>query len=241
MRSAIEIFFTIGLSAVEIGLHFFKNGQNFSEFLGLVHSPVFLRCETDTGSIGSAAVVASTEGRCGCPGGRNQLRCRQPGFKQSGFEGLNVAVIDQCVINRRNGVLPEKLFFGNVRPEVSGKGAHVAMSQLIPGLGESVGKLVGVLEKPLGDFGVGRIFFESQISGVHDGRVGFAFDVSIGDCSGGCAVFWNPHFSTGRGGFQFPVVGIEIHEILMRPLSRSAGPGSFESTGSGVFRVATTD
>ena len=48
----------------------------------------------------------------------------------------------------------------------------------------------------------------------------FAFDVSIGDCSGGCAVFWNPHFSTGRGGFQFPVVGIEIHEILMRPLSR---------------------
>src|SRR5436190_9506871 len=46
------------------------------------------------------------------------------------LEGRDVLCIDQLVIDRRDGVLPDQLFARNLRAEVAGARAHVPMRQL---------------------------------------------------------------------------------------------------------------
>ena len=51
--------------------------------------------------------------------------------------------IDQLVIDRRNGILPDQFFGRDLRAEVARARTHVAMGQLEPCAGESIGELVG--------------------------------------------------------------------------------------------------
>jgi hypothetical protein len=58
--------------------------------------------------------------------------------------------VDELVVDRRDRVLPE-LRLRDVRAEVAGDRAHVAVQQLEPGAGVLVGEELGVLVEPLRD------------------------------------------------------------------------------------------
>ena len=69
----------------------------------------------------------------------------RPDAEDRRLEGGDVGGVDELVIHRRHGVLPDEDLAGHVRAEVAVDGAHVAVEQLEPGPSESVGELVGVL------------------------------------------------------------------------------------------------
>ena len=60
----------------------------------------------------------------------------------------DVLRIDQGVIHRGNGVLPDEFFGRNLRPEIAGARAHIAVRELEPCPGERVGELIGVRHEP---------------------------------------------------------------------------------------------
>ena len=72
----------------------------------------------------------------------------QPRVEELRLERRDVGVADQLVVDRGDRVLPQ-LRLRDPRAEVARQRAHVAVQQLVPGLGERVGELVGVLVEAL--------------------------------------------------------------------------------------------
>jgi hypothetical protein len=68
------------------------------------------------------------------------------------FQRGDVLRIDQRMIDRGNGVLPDQFFGGHLGAEVAGARAHVAVGELEPGPGEGVGELVRVFQETPRDF-----------------------------------------------------------------------------------------
>ena len=106
-----------------------------AELVGLVDLPAALRLQADPGAVGAAALVGAAEARRGRPRGGDQLRDGEPGVEELRLEGGDVGVADQLVVDGRHRVLPQ-LRLGHPRAEVARDRAHVAVQQLVPGLGE---------------------------------------------------------------------------------------------------------
>ena len=70
---------------------------------------------------------------------------RQTGLEHLGLQGRDVLVVDQRMVHRRDRVLPQ-LRLGNPRTEVARDRSHVAVQQLVPGLGECLGQLLRVIQ-----------------------------------------------------------------------------------------------
>ena len=83
----------------------------------------------------------------------------------------DVGVVDELVVDRGHRVLPQQLLVGHPRTEVADDRAHVAVQQLVPGPGERVGELVGVLEEPLRDLLVDRVGDQRDVGRRHHRRV----------------------------------------------------------------------
>ena len=86
------------------------------------------------------------------------------------LEGRDVGVGDQVVVDRRDGILP-RLRLRHPRAEVPADRPHVAVQQLVPGLGERLGELIGVLVEAPGDRPVDRVDLQGQVGGEHHRRV----------------------------------------------------------------------
>ena len=95
----------------------------------LVDFPVLLRREADAGTVGTAALVGAAERGRRRPGSRDQFRDRQAGSQDLLLEGGDVLCINQRVIDGGDGVLPDELFFGDLRAEIACTRAHVAVRQ----------------------------------------------------------------------------------------------------------------
>ena len=68
----------------------------------------------------------------------DQLRDGEFGCQDFGLQSGDILRPDQLVIDRGNRILPDQRLLGNQRPEIARDGAHVAVRQLEPGLGEGV-------------------------------------------------------------------------------------------------------
>src|SRR4029077_5265541 len=97
-----------------------------------VDVPVLLRRKANAPAVGTAALVGTTEGGRRRPRGRNQLRDGQPRRQHLALEGGTVLSIDQCVIDGRDGILPDERFGRNLRTEVASARAHVPMRPVAP-------------------------------------------------------------------------------------------------------------
>ena len=73
--------------------------------------------------------------------------------------------------DRGDGVLPDQLLGRDLRAEIAGARAHVAVRQLEPGPGERVRELVRVLHEAPRDLLVGRIEPQRQVRGQHGRQV----------------------------------------------------------------------
>ena len=136
------------MRAVERLLGGLKGLQHCRKLLRLVDLPIFLRREANARPVRPAALVGAAEGRRRRPGRRDQLGDRQARCEDFGLERGDVLSVDQCMIDRRNRILPE-LRLGNLRAQQPDNRTHVPMGQLVPSLGEGLGKLVGVFVEAL--------------------------------------------------------------------------------------------
>jgi hypothetical protein len=125
----------------------FQGLEHLRQLGGLVDFPILLRCQANAGAVGTAALVGATERGRRRPGGGNQLRDGQTGSQDLALQGGDVLRINQFVIGRGNGVLPDEFFCGNFRAEIARARAHVAVRQLEPRPGECVGELIRILQK----------------------------------------------------------------------------------------------
>jgi hypothetical protein len=155
IRSASETFLPPA-ARVEVGLDAFERREHLRQLGRLVDRPVLLRREADARAVGAAALVGAAEGGRRGPGGGDELRDDRPGAEDLRLQRGDVLRVDQRVIDGRDRVLPDQLLRRDLRPEVAGARAHVAVRELEPGAREGVGELLGVLEEALRDLLVDR-------------------------------------------------------------------------------------
>ena len=71
----------------------------------------------------------------------------KPGREDFSLQGGDVLRINQFVIDRGNGVLPDEFFGWDLRAEIAGARTHVAVRQLEPRAGKRVCELVRILHE----------------------------------------------------------------------------------------------
>jgi hypothetical protein len=116
-----------GLRAVEVTLNLFERLQHLLQLLRLIDLPILLWSKADARAVCAATLVGSTVGGCRRPSGRYEFRNRQPRGQDLLLERGDIFVIDQHMIDCRDGILPEEFFLRNLRTEVARAGSHVAM------------------------------------------------------------------------------------------------------------------
>ena len=170
IRSASETFLPPDAELVELALDAFQSLEHLRQLGGLVDFPILLRRQTNAGAVRAAALVGTAERGRRRPGGGNQLRDRQTGSQDFALQRGDVLRIDQFVIHRGDGVLPDEFFRGNFRAEITRARAHVAVRQLEPRPGERVGELIRILHEAPRNFFVGRVEPQGEVGGQHGRR-----------------------------------------------------------------------
>jgi len=96
------------------GLNLLEGGEDLAELLGVVDFPVLLGREADAGTVGAAALVSAAEGRGRGPGGADELGVGEAGLEEGLLQVLDVGLLDERVVDRRHGVLPDELLLGDL-------------------------------------------------------------------------------------------------------------------------------
>ena len=102
----------------------------------------------------------------GGPGRRDQLGALEVGGENLALEVLDVGGVDQAVVACGNRVLPQ-LRRGNLRTAQPEHGAHVAVSELVPGAREGVRERFGVLVETLADGPIDRVEDQCEVRREH--------------------------------------------------------------------------
>ena len=142
------------------------------------------------------------------------------------------------MIHGGNGVLPWENFLGNEGAEITDNGAHIAVSELVPGASECIGKLIGVLQEAPGNLLVGGIEAQSEVCRQHGRRMTLLRIMRIGDQTSARAVPGRPLISTGGAFGEFPFIAKQIFKKVVAPLCGGLGPGYFQTAGNGVGSFA---
>ena len=119
--------------------------------------------------------------------------------------------------------------------------AHVAVRELVPGLGEGVGELGRVIQPALGDLGVSRIHLQRDVGREHHRRVTLRLVVRVRHGVLRGASLGRPLVGAGGGLGEFPFVVPEVLEVFVRPAGGRAGPSAFEAAGDRVDTVALAE
>ena len=223
---------------VELLLDAFQGAQHLGQLVGVVHRPEPLGGQAHAGPVGTAALVAAAEGAGTGPGGAHELADAQPGGEHLGLEGGDVGVVDQGVVHRGDGVLPDQVLFRHLRSQVQALGAHVPVRELEPGAGEGVGELLGVRVETPADLLVDRVVAHGHVRGGHRGAMLLAGIVRVLDHVLGLHVLGAPLVGTGGALGQLPFVAEEHVEVAHVPLGGIGLPGALQAAGGGVAALA---
>ena len=143
------------------------------------------------------------------------------------------------MIDGGNRVLPDQGFGRNLSTVATADGTHVAVGQLVPGAGKGVGELVRVLEEVLRDGSVSLILTQGEVGGEHHWSMTLAGIMGIRHGAIGGRIRGDPLGSTGGALRLLPLVTKKVLEVVVVPLNRVGGPGTFESAGDGVATFST--
>ena len=227
-------FFAAGLRGVKGVLDSFQCFQHMGELGGLVHFPVFLRCQTDARAIRATAFVRAAEGGGRGPCGADQLGNRQTGGENSVFQRGDIGGVNQGMRDFGDRVLPQQHFVGDKRPEIAHARAHVAVGQLVPGAGKGIGELIGVFVETPGDGRIIRIDLHRDVGGGHERRVSQRRVMGVGHGACHRPILGGPLMRTGRAFYQFPFVAKQGVEIAIVPSDRIRCPCAFQPAADGV-------
>src|SRR5207244_13349203 len=129
----------------------------------------------------------------------------------------------------------------NLRAEVAGARAHIAVRQLEPRPGECVGELIRILVEAPRDLFVRRVEPQGEVRGQHGWRVTLGRVVGIRDRAGAGAPLWSPLMRAGRALRQLPLVAEEVLEVVVAPLRGRGGPRDFQAAGDRVTALARAE
>src|SRR5690606_132009 len=223
---------TTGGGTVEVLLDPFEDGQYLRKFGRFVDLPVLLRFEPDPGTVGAATLIGAAETRRRGPGGLDQLCDRQAGIEDLALQRRDIGFVDQLVIHRRYRVLPQ-LGFGHPGPEIPADRAHIAVQQLVPGLGELLGEFLGMFQPAAGDLPVDRVLAQGDIGGEHAGGTGRAVE-RVRDGAFARSVLRFPLPGPRRALGQLPFVAVQVLQETVAPLSGGRGPDDLRAAGDRV-------
>src|SRR5581483_2770662 len=148
----------------------------------------------------------------------------------------DVLLIDQLVIHRRNGVLPDELFRGHFGTEIAGAWTHVTVCQFEPGPGEGFGELLRMLQETAGDFLVSRIEAEREIGRQHGRADSLRWIMRVRHGSGAATVLRPPLVCACGAPGQLPFITEQALEEVVAPPRGCSGPGDFQAAGDGIAR-----
>ena len=152
--------------AVELLLDPLERVQDGGQLGRVVGGPAALRLEPDAGAVRAAPLVGGAERRRRGPRRAHQLVDGQPAVEDLGLEVGHVGVA-RPARGRRPGPGPATAAARRRRGRGSGDRAHVAVQQLVPGLGEGEPELVEVRVEAARDLLVLRVHPEREVGGQH--------------------------------------------------------------------------
>ena len=224
--------------AVEGSLHTLEGRDDLGELGRLVDLPVLLGGEPDAATVGTAALVGATEGRGRGPGRGDELGDREAGGEDAGLEAGNVCGVDGGVVGGRDRVLPDEDLRRDLRAEVEGAGAHVAVGQLEPGAGEGVGELVRVGQEAARDGLVDGVEPKREVGRGHHGRMLHRRVMRVGDHVLRLAVLGAPLVGARGALHKLPLVAEEGLKVAVVPGGGVGLPGTLDTAGDGVDALA---
>ncbi|KAI9147020.1 LOW QUALITY PROTEIN: hypothetical protein HJFPF1_13051 [Paramyrothecium foliicola] len=202
-----------GATGVERLLNLLQGVDDLGELLGVVGLPAALGLKGNAGTVGTTTLSGSRE--------------------QGVLQASNVCGVDNLTAAGRERVLPGELLLGYFGSEVARAGTEVTVKQLEPGLGKSIGQLVGVLEPAFADLAVLGVVDEGEIGGQHGGTVELGLVEGVGVVEG--SIDSLPLLGAGRRLDEFPSVAQERLEEAVAP------PEFGLTAGHLVGAVARTD
>ena len=150
---------------------------------------------------------------------------------------MSAASISSCV-TAGSGSCQSSVSARDLRAEVAGDRAHVAVGQLEPRAGEGVRELVRVLQEPPRDRLVDRVEPQREVGRQHRRGVALRRVVRVGDGAGARAVLRLPLVRAGRALGQLPLVPEQDLEEAVVPRGRRVGPRTLEPAGDRVAALA---
>src|SRR6185312_12207308 len=154
------------------------------------------------------------------------------------LERGDVLLVDELVIHRGNGILPDELFGRDFGAEIARTWTHVTVCQLEPGARERIRELLRVLEEAPRDFLVSRVETQREVSRQHGRPEALRRDMRVGDGAGTRAILRPPLVCAGRALRQLPLIAEQVLEEIVVPLRRRSCPGDFQAAGDGITRPA---
>ena len=161
----------------------------------------------------------------------------EPGGEHRLLEGGDVGLGERLALGGRHRVLPQ-LRLRDRRSEVAAHRAHVAVEELVPGLGEGQPELLGVLVEAPRDLLVLGVEAQREVGGEHGRRARERAVLGVGDGVRPGTVLRLPLVGTGRALGQLPLEPEEVVEELVRPLGRLLAPGDLGAAGDRVAALA---
>ena len=169
-------------------------------------------------TIGAAALVGAAEARCRRPGGLDQLR-PPTGRTRAPWSSARRCPAHRPARGRRPAPGPATAAARPPTARGSGDRTHVAVQQLVPGLGECLGKLLGVIEPAPGDLAVDGVHPHRDVRDQHGGLALLRRIEGIRDdrlCVLGLEL---PRAGGALG--QLPLVAVQVLQVAVAPLGRS--------------------
>ncbi len=112
------------------------------------------------------------------------------------------------------------------------------MRQLVPGLGEGVCELLGVLVEALRNRRVDWVQLQCEVGREHHGGVLLRRIVRVGHGAFRGCILGSPLLSTGRALRQLPVVVEQVVEVVVVPFGRVGRPCALRAARDGVVAAA---
>ena len=149
------------------GLNAFQHAQHFLQTFGFVSSPSLSGSKTNTGTVGTSAVIRCSEGTGTIPCSSDQL-CWQS-VRCSGCSAPGCRFRHRSVCRYRpDRILPDEIFLRYIGAEVATLRSHITMGQLEPGTAKASSNAAGSWRN-FRDLPVFRIHLHRHISIGHDG------------------------------------------------------------------------
>ena len=223
----------------EGGLNAFQHAQHFLQTFGFVSCPVFLGSKTNTGTVGTSAVIRCSEGTGTIPCSSDQLAGSQSAVQDALLQAVDFG-IGQFAVTGRDRILPDEIFLRYIGAEVATLRSHITMGQLEPGTGKGIFECSRILAEFLRDLPVFRIHLHRHISIGHDGVATNAGNMRIERFFFLRHIDRFPLIGTCRALPHFPIIIEQQVEIGMVPFVGSTGPRTFQSAGHRVLCIAAS-